>query len=68
VNEQCCVGYRLCFGTRGIVLCDSCDVEIPPDAAGVFTMRGTDSRGVCGKKGYTFSSSCDLSHILRFVG
>jgi len=28
VNVQSCVGYRVCFGTRGIVLCKSRDVEI----------------------------------------
>jgi len=25
---QRCVGYRVCFGTRGIVFCKSADVEI----------------------------------------
>jgi len=28
VNIQSCVGYRVCFGTRGFVLCKSCDVNI----------------------------------------
>jgi hypothetical protein len=28
VNVQSCVGYRVCFGTRGDVLCKSLDVEI----------------------------------------
>jgi hypothetical protein len=25
---QSCVGYWVCFGTRGVVLCKSCEVEI----------------------------------------
>jgi len=37
-------------------------------AAGVFSMGGIDNGGVDGKKGYTYSSSCDLIHILRVVG
>jgi len=28
VNVHSCVGYRVCFGTRGVVLCTSRDVEI----------------------------------------
>jgi hypothetical protein len=27
-REQSCIGYRVCFGTRGVVLCDSHKVEI----------------------------------------
>jgi hypothetical protein len=37
-------------------------------AAGVFNTGAKDNGGVGGKKGYIFSSSCDLIHILRFVG
>jgi len=36
VNVQSCVGYRVCFGTRGVVVCKSRDVEIVQDAGGVF--------------------------------
>jgi len=36
VNIQSWVGYRVCVGTRGVVLCKSCDVEIVQDAGGVF--------------------------------
>jgi hypothetical protein len=36
--------------------------------AGVFKTGGKDNRGVGGKKGYIYSSSCDLIHILRIVG
>jgi hypothetical protein len=28
VNVQSCVSYQVCFGTRGVVLCKSRDVEI----------------------------------------
>jgi len=37
-------------------------------AGGVFNMGGKENGGVGGKKGYIYSSSCDLVHILRFVG
>ena len=36
MNVQSCVGYRVCFGTRGVVLCKLRDVEIVQDAGGVF--------------------------------
>jgi len=39
VNLQSCVGYRVCFVTRGIVMRKSCDVEIVQDAGGVFITR-----------------------------
>jgi len=35
VNIQSCVGYLVCFGTRGVVLCKSGDVEIVQDAGAV---------------------------------
>jgi acyl-homoserine lactone acylase PvdQ len=56
------------FEMGGGVLCTSRDVEIVQDAAGVFNIGGKDNGGVGGKKGYIYSSSCDLIHILRFVG
>jgi len=37
-------------------------------AGGVFNTGGKENRGVGGKKGYIYSSSCYLVHILRFVG
>ena len=37
-------------------------------AGGVFNSGGEEIRCVGGKKGYIYSSSCDLIHILRFVG
>jgi hypothetical protein len=53
---------------RGIVLCKSHDIKIVQDAAGVFNPGAKDSAGVGGKKGYIYSSSCDLIHILYYVG
>jgi len=57
----------VCFGARGFVLCMSCDVESVEDAGGVLNMGGKENRGVGGKKGYIYSSSCNLIHILPFV-
>jgi hypothetical protein len=37
-------------------------------AAGVFNTGGKDNGGVGGKKGYIYSRSCDLIHMLCFVG
>jgi len=68
VNVQGCVGYQVCFGTRGIVLCKSYDVEIVQNAAGVFNTGRKDNGGVGGKKGYIYLSSCDLIYMLCFVG
>ena len=34
----------------------------------VFNMGEKENRGVGGKKGYIYSGSCDLDHILRFIG
>jgi len=60
VNVQSCVGAQVCFGTRGIVLSKSHDVEIAQDAGGVFNTGGKEKGGLCGKKGYIYSSSCDF--------
>jgi hypothetical protein len=59
-NIQSNVGYRVCFGTGGDMLCKSRDVERVRDAASVFSMRGTANAGVDGKKGYIYSSSGDF--------
>jgi hypothetical protein len=56
------------FEMRGVVLCTSRDVKIVQDAAGVLNIGEKDNGGVGGKKGYIYSSSCDLIHILHFVG
>jgi hypothetical protein len=60
VNIQSGVGYRVCFGTRDVLLWKSLDVEIVQDAAGVFNMGGKDNGGVARKKGYIYSSSGDF--------
>jgi hypothetical protein len=52
---------------RAVVLCKSHDVEIVQNATGVFNMGGNDTGGVGGKKGYIYSSFCNLIHILHFV-
>ena len=67
-NVQSCVGYRVCFGTSGMVWFKSQDVERVQDAGSVCNTGGNENGGVCGKKGYTYSSPRDLIHILWFVG
>ena len=37
-------------------------------AGGVCMTGGKENRGVGGKKGNIYSSSCDLVHFLHFVG
>jgi len=57
----------VCFGTRGVVLCQSCDVRIIQDAGGVSNMGGRDNGGVGGKKGNIYSTSCDfLGQLERY--
>ena len=50
MNVQSCVGYQVCFGTRGVVLCKSRDVDIVQDAGGVFNTGSKENGGVGGKK------------------
>jgi hypothetical protein len=52
----------------GIVLCKSRDVERVEDAGGVSSRGGKENGSEGGKKGYIYTSSCDLIHILRFIG
>ena len=66
-NLQSCLGYLVCFGPRGIVLCKSRDIKRVEDACGVLNMGGTEYGGVGRKKGYRYSSSCNLIHILLYV-
>jgi len=68
VNVQSCVGYWVGFGPRRDVVCKSHDVEIVQDAGGVFDTGRKENGGVGGKKGYIYSSSCNLIHILCVVG
>jgi len=58
----------MCFRMKGVVLCKSCNVGIVQDAGGVYNPGRKDNGGVGGKKGYIYSNSCHLIHILRFVG
>jgi len=48
------------FGTRGVVSCQSRDVEIVQDAGGLFHTGGKENEDVGGKKGYIYPSSCDF--------
>jgi hypothetical protein len=43
-------------------------VERGEDAGGLLNTRRIENGGKDGKKGYIYSSSCNLIHILRFVG
>jgi len=43
-------------------------VERVEDAGGVLYTGGKENGGEGGKKGYRYSSSCDLIHILPSVG
>jgi len=53
-ERRCCVQVRC--------------VKSVEDAGRVLHTGGTENRGEVGKKGYIYSSFCDLIHILRFVG
>ena len=48
MNVQSCVGYRVCLGMRGVVLCKSRDVEIVQDAGSVF-ITGRKENGASAK-------------------
>jgi hypothetical protein len=67
-NIQSCVGYQKCFGTRDIVLCKSQDVKRVEDAGSMLNTGENEDGGDGRKRRYFYSSSCDLIHILRFVG
>ena len=47
------------FGTRGVVVCKSQDVELVQDACGVFTAGRTENGGVGRRMGYIYLYSCD---------
>ena len=56
----------MCFGTGGIVLCQSRDVEIVQNAGGVLNTGGKENEVVGGKKGYIYLSYCDcLVQLVR---
>ena len=58
----------MCCGTIGVALSKSHDVERVTDAGTVLNTGATEIRGEGGKKGYIYSSCCDLIHILPCVG
>jgi hypothetical protein len=61
------VGCWVCFATKGVGLCMSRDVEIVQDTRGVCNLRGNESGGVGGKKGYNNLSLCDfLLQLVRY--
>jgi hypothetical protein len=68
VNDSSFAGCQLYFEMRRIVVCKSCDVVIVEHAGGVLNTGRTASGGVGCKKGYIYSSSCDMIHILRYIG
>jgi hypothetical protein len=59
-NVRSCAGYRVCFGTRGNILCRSHDIEGVQDTGGVFNMGGIQYSGTHRKKGYIYSSCHNL--------
>ena len=57
----------MCFGTRGIVLCKSRDVEIRIPVS-VYNTGGKENGGVGGKRGYIYSSAGDfLVQLVSFA-
>jgi hypothetical protein len=67
VKTQSCVGYRVCFTTRGIVLCQSRDVKIGWNVGGVYNIGAKEKQGVGGTKEYIHSSSGDnLVQLVRY--
>jgi len=57
----------VCFGTRGIVLCQSRDDSLLLDAYCVLNSGGKGNEGVGRKKGYIYSSSCEyLVQLVRY--
>ena len=50
----------MCFGTTGVGLCKSRDVEGVEEAGGVSNTGGNETGDVGRKKGYIYSSFCDF--------
>jgi len=62
------VSYKVSFGTRGVVLGKSRDVQIVQDGGGGYDPGGKEKGGVGGKKGYIYSSSGNFSvQLVRYV-
>jgi hypothetical protein len=61
------VGYVVCFTGRGVILYKTRDVDGIDDTGSEVNPGGRENGGVDGKKGYLYSSSRNLIHILCFV-
>jgi hypothetical protein len=59
-NVQRCVGYSVCFRTRGGVLYKSHVIETVQESGGVINIGAKQNVGEGGKMGYIYSSSCDF--------
>jgi len=67
VDIQSSVGYSVCCGTRGVVLCNSHDVEIVQDAGSVFNPGRTDN-GAVGRKNIQWKGwQEEVIYILEFL-
>ena len=67
MNIQSCVGYWVCFGTRGVVLFKSRDVEIVQDVGGVFNTGRMENGGVGEKKREWRCRQEERIYILEFL-
>jgi hypothetical protein len=59
-NIQRCIVNGVNFGMRGVAMCMSCHIERVQVAGGVFKTGGKENGGKVGKKGYIYSSSCNI--------
>ena len=64
MNIQSWVGCRLCFGTRGCILCKSPDFEMVQDAGGGCNTGRKENGGVGGNTRYW---RCGGIYILEFL-
>jgi hypothetical protein len=62
-----CVGYVVCITARGVILCKTRDVDGIEDTRSEVNPGRRENGGVDGKKGYLYSSSRNLIHILCFI-
>ena len=66
VNLQRCVGYRVCFGTRGIVLYNSCAIEIVQAAGIMFNCWWFVQYGRKKESRYWREEGINILEFLRF--
>jgi hypothetical protein len=59
-NVRECVGHWVCFGWWGGVLFKLRCIQRVDDTSSVLNTGGKEIRGVGGKKGYIYSTSCDV--------